>query len=344
MKLLLLTLLLLSSQIMAATVEELQARALEQRAAELYNAAHRLSLSGSPATALEKYQLLVKNYSTSRWAGAAQWEVVKLLADNHEYVEAFDACQLLVDHFPSYFHVAIEQQYRVTRALMLRQEQKELKPDAEHPRKLPTEMDAGLMLKIIAKNAPHDLRVIEAQYQRAISLERQGKADLAREAHETFLEFHPTHSLADDAAFQIAYIDLKAWKKMSGDAPQARSRAELSILYFLARFPESDKAAQAIDELKGIREAEKRELSRLAEFYEQQGNARSAAVYYLDLLNRYPDMVELPGLKDKMMDWLKTWPDLTAVPEPEPAPPQPALPADYTPVKYPLLPTPVAMR
>jgi outer membrane protein assembly factor BamD (BamD/ComL family) len=344
MKPLLLSVCLFCTQLTAATVEELQAQAEESRAAELFNAAHRYALRGSPGTALEKYQLLVKNYATSRWAGAAQWETVKLLADNHEYVEAFDACQLLIDHFPAYYPVAIQQQYRIAQTVLTQQEQRVLKPEAEHSRTLPTAVDAGMMLKIIAKNAPHDPKVVDAQYQRAISLERQGKTDQAREAHEQFLEFHPTHSLADDATYQIAYIDLKAWRKMRSSAPALRNKAELSLLYFLYKFPESDKVAQAIDEVTLIHEAEKRELTDLAEFYEKQGNLRSAAIYYLDLIHHYPDMAELPGLQEKLSQWTQTWPDLiTQPPPPAATPAQPAappLPADYTPLLYPLLPVP----
>jgi outer membrane protein assembly factor BamD len=325
----------------AATVEELEQAAQESRASELFNAAQRFSLRGSPGTALEKYQLLMKHHGTSRWAGAAQWEIVKLYKENHEFVDAFDACQLLVDHFPPYFTVAIQQQYEIAQAILAQHARQETTPDAQKPKTLPTPADAASMLRIIAKNAPHHPNVVEAQYLQAIGMERAGKAQAAREEHELFLEQHGTHSLADDAAFQIAYIDLKQWRKMKSAAANLRDKAKTSLVYFLARFPQSDKAAQAYNELLSLREAEKRELMDLGEYYEKQQQPQSAAVYFRDLVRRYPDMAELPGLAEKLAQWAELYPEpkLDAEPQVAAAVP-PLMPADYTPVKYPLLPVP----
>ena len=318
----------------------------ERRASELYSKAQRYALRGAPGNAVEVLQSLVKNYARSRWAGPAQWEMARLYADNHQSADAFEACQLLVEHFPPYFEAALTLQYKLARQLLARYEDMERHPDAQKPRQLAKKDTASEMLRIIIKNGPHFDRVVEAQYLLGVALEKEGKPDQAREQHETFCEQHRHHELADDAAYQMAYIDFKAWKKMMGDAPQARQRAETSLVYFLARFPESDKAAQANGSLIEIQNAEMRELQRMAEFYEKQGREKAAAIYYLSLTSRFPEALALPGLAEKLEAWEEKYPELKAqditqlaVPAAENQPPvaseTPVMP--YDPIKYPVV-------
>ncbi|MBL9117569.1 MAG: outer membrane protein assembly factor BamD [Verrucomicrobiaceae bacterium] len=309
----------------------------ERRAAELFAKAQRYNLRGAPGDAVETLDALVKNYPKSRWAGAAQWEKASLYADNHEHADAFDACQLLIDHFPAYYEAALNLQYDLTKRVLARYEDLARHPDSTKPRSLEKKQTLSEMLRAIIRNGPHYDRVAEAQYLLGVALEKEGKSEEARLQHESFSERHAKHELADDAAYQIAYIDYKAWKRMKGDAPQARRRAEMSLLYFLSRFPESAKAAQANGSLIEIQNAEMRELQRLAEFYENQGREKAAAIYYRSLVQRFPDAIALPGLSEKLAAWTERYPELT--PSPEVAPTEEvglALPP-YDPIKYPVM-------
>jgi outer membrane protein assembly factor BamD (BamD/ComL family) len=316
----------------------------EKRAAELFTKAQRYALRGAPGNAAETFENLVKNYSRSRWAGPAQWELAKLYADNHEDAAAFDECQLMIDHFPDYFEAALDMQYRLAKKLLSRHEDVLRHPDALKQKNLAKPTTVSQMLRIIIKNGPFYERVAEAQYLLGVALEKEGKVEEARLQHETFAETHKGHELADDAAYQKAYIDFKTWQKMKSDAPQARERAEVSLLYFLAKFPESSKAAQANGSLIEIRNAELRELQGLAEFYEKQGREKSAAVYYLTMLERFPESSALPGIEDKVADWLVKYPDLAGksleIPSPGTPvvqPTKPAAVAPLDPIKFPVL-------
>ncbi len=338
-----------SSQLFALTGAERLQMEQERRAAELFAKAQRYALRGAPGNAVETLESLVRNYPRSRWAGAAQWEIAKLYGDNHQNADAFDACQLLIDHFPDYFEAALDMQFRLAKKVLVRYEDLQRHPDALKPKQLLKKETVSEMLRIIIRNGPHWERVAEAQYLLGVALEKEGKTEEARRQHESFAENHKGHELADDAAYQIAYIDYKAWKRMRGDAPQARERAETSLLYFIAKFPDSSKAAQANGSLIEIRSAEMRELQRLAEFYDKQGKDKAAAIYYLTLVRRFPEAMALPGLEERLNGWLQKYPEMAVAPAASLPPPPPeylAAPApapEYDPIKYPVLAPPAQL-
>jgi outer membrane protein assembly factor BamD (BamD/ComL family) len=250
----------------------------------------------------------------------------------------------MIDHVPDYFEAALDLQFRLAKKLLSRHEDVLRHPDALKQKNLAKPTTVSQMLRIIIKNGPFHQRVVEAQYLLGVALEKEGKIEEARAQHESFAESHKDNELADDAAYQKAYIDFKEWQKMKSDAPQARERAEVSLLYFLAKFPESSKAAQANGSLIEIRNAELRELQGLAEFYEKQGREKSAAVYYLTMLERFPETSALPGIEDKVADWLVKYPELAGksreIPTPGAAAAEPAKPrsaAPFEPIKFPVL-------
>jgi outer membrane protein assembly factor BamD (BamD/ComL family) len=334
----------LTSNALALTGAERLLLEQEKRAAELYAKAQRFALRGAPGNAVETLESLVRNYPRSRWSGAAQWEIARLYADNHQDADAFDAAQLLVDHFPDYFEAALDLQFRLAKKVLVRYEDIERHPDALKPKQLVKKTTVSDMLRIIIRNGPHWERVAEAHYLLGVALEKEGKPEEARKQHESFAENHKGHELVDDAAYQIAYIDYKAWKRMRSDAPQAREKAETSLIYFLVRFPESSKAAQANGSLIEIRNAELRELQRLAEFYDKQGKDKAAAIYYLTLVRRFPETMALPGLEERLNAWLEKYPEMAVLPKsPQQLPPAPPEylaappPPDYDPVKNPVM-------
>lgn len=285
----------------------------EKRASDLFAKAQRHALRGAVGDAVEKYDLLVKNYPRSPLAGLAQWEIARLFDENQEPESAFDSSQLLIDHFPPFFEKALAMQYKMARKCLAKYDHLLRTPDALKPKDLPRKEQVSEMLRIIIQNAPYHEGVADAQYLLGVALEKEGAPDKAREQHETFAEKFPKHELADDACYQIAYIDWKAWQKMKGQAPQARDRAETNLLWFLARYPGSDKAAQAAAMLYEIIDAQRRELQSLAEYYEKLGKPRAAAIYYRVLVQKYPEMVGQPGLAKKLAGMRQAYPDVFAM-------------------------------
>lgn len=284
---------------------------LERRAANLFEKAQKDAISGRPHEALDRYSSLVKAYPRTAYAARAHWEVVRLNEAFGDYVTAFDELQILIDHFAGHFESALRKQFEIALKCLTRYDALGRLPDGRTPKDLPKKEQVSSMLQIVVQNGPYVDFAAEANYYLAVALEKEGKAPQAAMQHEDFLERFPKHALADDSAYQVAYILYKNWLKMKGGAPTHRERAAMAMQWFLARYPESDKAAQARGCLDEVKHGERADLVRLAEYYQARGNERAAAVYYRELASRFPDLAkEGSGLRERVMALMEKYPEL----------------------------------
>jgi outer membrane protein assembly factor BamD (BamD/ComL family) len=311
---------LVSVQVCPAWAETLL-EAQNRRAAALFEKARRDQDRSALSSALERFDLVVKNYPRTSWAGRAQWEIARLYDENNEYEEAFDAYQLLIDHFAGYFENSLNAQFRLAMRLLEVYERTERVPGVPLAKGTPEKKQLSEMFRIIIKNGPYADSVAEAHYYLGVAYEKEGKIHLARDQHIHFLEKYPKHPLADDASYQSAYIDFKHWRTMKSSAPQSRDVAETGLKYFLVLFPESDKAARARECLSVIDQARRTELLETAKFYENNGNEKAAAVYYFELADRHPEIgIAVPSFGEKILALKLRHPDLvkkTAPPSPQ---------------------------
>lgn len=284
---------------------------LEKRALALYEKAQRDTLRGANEEALKRFTAIVKAYPRTSVAAASQWEVVRLNEGYGNYTEAFDALQLLIDHYPGQFSKALKRQFDIALLQLVRYDQLKRQPDTKKPRNLPDRNEVSAMLRIVIENGPYAEVVAEASYYRGVALEKEGRIAEAAVAHELFMERFPNHPLADDSAYQVAYILYKRWLSMNGSAPANRERAAMAMQWFLARYPECDKAAQARGCLDQIKHAERAELVGLAAFYEKRGDERASAVYYRELASKFPELApEGSPLRERVMKFMEKYPEL----------------------------------
>jgi len=284
---------------------------LERRAQALFEKAQRDTLRGQNEDALRRYSSIVKAYPRTSVAVAAQWEVIRLNEGYSNYTDAFDALQLLIDHYPGQFAKALKRQFDIALLQLVRYDQLKKQPDARRPRDLPDRDQVSAMLRIVIENGPYAENVAEASYYRGVALEKEGRVAEAAVAHELFMERFPNHPLADDSAYQVAYILYKRWMSMNGSAPANRERAAMAMQWFLVRYPESDKAAQARGCLDQIKHAERAELVQLAAFYEKRGDERASAVYYRELASKFPELApEGSPLRERVMQFMEKFPEL----------------------------------
>ncbi len=288
---------------------------LESRARRLYESAMKDAYHGRPEDALRKFESLVKAYARSSHAAAAQWEVVRLNEAFADHTAAFDALQLLIDHYPGHFEKALKKQFEIALRQLVRYDHLLRLPDQRRPKDLPDKEKVSAMLRIVIENGPYAESVAEASYYLAVALEKEGKIPQAAMRHEEFIERFPEHPLADDSAYQVAYILYKRWLAMKGTAPASRDRAAMALRWFLVRYPESDKAAQARSGLDEIHQAERAELVSLAAYYEKRGDERAAAVYHRELASKFPELApEGSALRAKVLSLMEKYPELV---EPE---------------------------
>jgi outer membrane protein assembly factor BamD (BamD/ComL family) len=277
----LLGLLLMTSPVTAAEAEDPAERRLQE--------ARRVLEREGPEAAAERLQALARRHPGSEAAAAALWELFRLHEAAGRHRAAFDALDGLVTRQPGHFARAHAQQLLLVRRLLGAGERRT--QASERGRAAPVAADEAVaMLARIVLNGPHAETGIQARYLLGLALERSGRTDEARAQYEEFTELHAAHELADDAGFQAASIAYQKWRAMQGGSPRDRERAAVLMSWFLNRFPDSDKGAQARACQAELQLAEQRELTALARYYEQRGDERAAAVYYRQLAVKFPGL------------------------------------------------------
>jgi outer membrane protein assembly factor BamD (BamD/ComL family) len=264
----------------------------DENAVRLYQRGMKLITEGEHEEALERFNTIATKYRRSETCALALWEIYRLQEHLGEDPAAFEALNRLATEQPGHFAKAHEGQLRLALRLMGRgpEARRTLEP-VRPSQKVDPEVLAE-MLRVIVKNGPQSEIGIQAHYYLALSLEKAGEKREAIAMHEDFAENFPRHELADDSAYQCAYIAYKDWKTMRGDSPHQREAAAVSLAWFIARFPESDKGAQARACLGEVRLAERRELMSIARYYEGRGNMKAAEVYYQQLATKFPDVTD----------------------------------------------------
>lgn len=291
---------LLCCLLMAGTGAAADTREAET-AALLLQRARRAVAEGDQEGALERCRTLVKKHPQTDWSAQALWEMFHLHEARAEPQAAFEALEQLVSRQPGHFSLAHEAQLSLARRLLARiMEQRRTLEPVQKADRVP-EADIIAMLARVILNGPHSETGIQAHYWLGVALEKAGRVEEARAAYEDFVEKHPAHELTDDAGYQAAGIAFKHWKQMRGAAPKDRERAAVLMTWFLTRFPESDKTAQARACMAELRVAEERELSSLAAYYEARGDEKAAAIYYRELALKFPGLaMEGSPLREKI--------------------------------------------
>jgi outer membrane protein assembly factor BamD (BamD/ComL family) len=268
---------------MAAAVED-------ENAVRLYQRGMRLITEGEHEEALERFNTIATKYRRSETCALALWEIYRIQEHLGEDMPAFEALNRLATEQPGHFAKAHEGQLRIALRLMGRGKDTRRTLEVPRPSQSVAPEVLAEMLRVIIKNGPQSEVGIQAHYYLALTLEKAGEKREAIAMHEDFAENFPKHELADDAAYQCAYIAYKDWKTMRGDSPHQREAAAVSLAWFITRFPGSDKGAQARSCLGEVRLAERRELMSLARYYEGRGNAKAADIYYRQLGEKFPEL------------------------------------------------------
>jgi outer membrane protein assembly factor BamD (BamD/ComL family) len=215
------------------------------RAAEMVAAADRLALQGDQSGAVAKYRAIVRLYPQSHSAPRAQLQIADLLAANREHAEAFAAYQELIDKFPasSLFTPAIEGQFAIAQRVAeshRHADERGVKP----PRTVPDRTALTTMLRQILGNGRHASFSAQLQYQLAVALDRAGERREAIGEFWRLLSTYPEDVRADDAAFQIAFIEYRQAREPNREQ-SSRLRAMQALDYFVAHFPGSEKVPEA---------------------------------------------------------------------------------------------------
>lgn len=234
--------------------------------------------------AIAEFEKLIKNYPLSKLASEAQFHLALSYENMGEYYKAFENYQLVIDKYPFTERVddIIDREYRIANLFYAGEKAKILGISL-----LPAKDKAIEIFSKVVENAPYGKNADIAQFklgQCYIELEDYINAALA---FKEIIENYPKSSLIDDAKYKIA---LCAVNSTTGPEynEEDTDRAIKEFKDFVKRYPDSQMEQEARQFISKLENQKAEKQFNIAQFYEKQGNADSAIIYYEEILNKYP--------------------------------------------------------
>jgi len=255
----------------AQTVVPSTTGANNTEAASLLQQARDLEAAGSTSRAVSTYREIVKKYPVSPSAPAAQFRVAQLLEESGNLSRAFDAYKVFVESYPQAreFDQAANAQLAIADDFMKRRRFER----------------AEEMYRALLGSAPYAKFAPAAQFKLGQSLESRKEYEQSIAAYQVVLDRYAASDYADDALYQIGYVQLTEAQSRSQDLSAAID-AKNTFEEFLMEYPSSEKAAQARDNLDRMSGRETSDLYSIAQFYDRNSNFRAAVIYYSELVRR----------------------------------------------------------
>jgi len=275
---------------------------VESNAAEQMKKAEDLEAKGDTKAAYESYLALVKHFGLSVLAPKAQRKVGMLLERAGQYDKAYDAYSTYLQKYPKGedFESVVESMFKIGK-LFLEGEKKKV-----FGIKFAPSMDrAREMFEGIVKRAPFSKWAPLAQFNIGQALEKQAKFGEAIAAYNSVVARYPADPVAVDAQYQIGYVRLREFREGSYDQAGA-GKAREAFEDFINRYPDSEKVAQARENMKQLEGGANKGQLEIAKFYDKTKQYRAAVIYYNDVIKSGPDTPEgafaktrIEELKDK---------------------------------------------
>lgn len=256
--------------------------------------------SGDQGRALGAYRGLVRKFPTSMSAPKAQFKVGQLLEASGDYEAAFEAYGKYVSKFSKGddFDAAVEAQFRIAKLFLEGERKKTL-----GVKTFPSMVRTREMFDEIIKNAPFSKFAPLAQFYAGQAYEKQGKIPEALGAYEAVISRYPNETIAADAQYQIGYVYLKQYQSGAYD-PSVSDKAREAFEDFLARYPNSEKVAQAKENLASLGSGQTKGALDIAKFYDKTKNYKAAVIYYNEVIKQQPGSKEAEEAK-RRIDELK---------------------------------------
>lgn len=261
---------------------------VEGNAAEQMKKAEDLEARGDTTGAYEAYRALVKNFGLSVLAPKAQRKVGMLLERSGQYDKAYDAYSTYLQKFPKGddFEAVVESMFKIGKLFLEGEKRKVLGI------KFAPSMDrAKEMFEGIVKRAPFSKWAPLAQFNIGQALEKQAKFGEAIVSYNAVVSRYPTDPVAADAQYQIGYVRLREFREGSYDQAGA-AKAREAFEDFINRYPESEKVAQARENMKQLEGGKSKGQLEIAKFYDKTKQYRAAVIYYNDVIKAGADTPE----------------------------------------------------
>ncbi len=273
----------------------------EATAAEQLRKAERLEAENQPKKALGAYRTLVRNWPQSIAAQHAQIKIADLYQSLGHSERAFKEYGVYLEKYPkgAEFERAVETQFQLATSFLEGERRKVL-----GVKTLPSMQRAAEMFADILKRAPYSKWAALSQFNIGRAMEKQDKWPEAVAAYQMVVDKYPADEIAADAQYQIGYIYYTLAKSGSNDF-SARHRAREAYEDFIMRFPDSEKVAQAQENLKQLGDVDTRKTLDIGRYYQKTGNPKAAVIYFEEVINSDPGSDEAKTAQ-KLIDQLRS--------------------------------------
>lgn len=272
--------------------------AVESSAGAQMRKAEAFENEGETKRALAAYRGLARKFPNSGVAPKAQFKTGELEAKLGDYDAAFDAYGKYLSKYPKGqdFDRAVEAQFGIARRFL----------EGERKRLLGMKTFSSMaraqaMFESIVKNAPFSRFAAQAQFYAGQTLEKQDKDAEAIAAYQSVLSKYPSDPIAADAQYQIGYVHFKHARSGSYDKAEA-NKAREAFEDFVARYPNSEKVAQARENLDALSGREISGSLGVAKFYDKQKNYKAAVIYYNDVIKQHPGSPDAEAAKKRIAE------------------------------------------
>ena len=257
---------------------------VSETALELYNTAQSAEKEGNLKRAIHAYANIVRHHPKDALAPSALYRGAQLQEQHHDYLAAADSYRLLVERYPGspHFDEAIEAQFRIGEMYLSGKKVRLLGiPFA-------TSMDRAIeIFAAIVRTAPFGKYTARAQFDIGLARQKQHVNDAAIQAYQAVIDKFPNDPIAADAQYQIGYIWYEAARRGTNDRA-AIEKAQTGFEDFLFRYPKSEKAAQARENLAHLQEKSTGDAMKIAKFYDKKKAYRAAVIYYNEVIHDQP--------------------------------------------------------
>lgn len=235
--------------------------------------------------AISEFDKLVRFYPNSKDASNAQYYIGRSYQDIEEYYHAYLAYQKVIEAYPyaKNREEIIKRQYDIGLLFFEGQKAKIMGVAL-----LPAIDKAIEIFEQVVKNSPYGEYADQAQFKIGQAYKKSSRFAEATVSFQKLVEEYPKSDLLDRANYQIAQCAYLASLGSSYDQESTDTAIE-KFEDFVEGAKEASLSKEARENLKTLREKKAQNLYQTASFYERTGHRNSAAIYYKELVDKYPD-------------------------------------------------------
>ncbi len=274
-----------------------QDTSVSSAAIDALSAADAAKESGQLDKAITAYKDIVHNYPQSQVAPKAQFELAQALQAKGNPDAAFKAYQYLLQKYPQTpkFEESVAEEINIANSFLKGAKVKVLGiPTFSSMEK------AEQMYSSILKVSPYSKHAAITQFNLGLAMEKQGKAQEAIAAYQKLLDRYPNSSACDDAQYQIAYVYQRLGMTGRSQDLSALKESQNGYQDFLIQYPNSEKIQQAGENMKSMVSKESSDTLRIGRFYDFSKNFKAAAIYYNDVIRRFPQSEDATAAKTRL--------------------------------------------